>query len=61
MTIGLKAWREIILDKTTGIASGFIAAGLWPLSFPDMNLRLKLFKGSGIADSEENPTWMRCR
>ena len=29
--------------------------------FPVMQRRLKLFKDSGIADSEENPTWMRFR
>ena len=61
MTIGSKAWREGILDKTTNIASGFRAAGLWPLSFPTMQRQLKLFKGGSIVDSAENPTWMRCR
>ena len=61
MTIGSKAWRQVILDKTTNIASGFKAAGLWPLSFPDMQSRLKLFMGGSITDSEENPTWIRCR
>ena len=60
MTIGSKTWREGILDKTANIASGFRAAGLWPLSFPAMQHRLKLFKDGGIADSEENPNWMRC-
>ena len=36
MTIELKSWIEVILDKTTNIATGFRAAGLWPFSFPDM-------------------------
>ena len=36
MTIGSKDWREVILDKTTNIDSGFRAAGMWPLSFPYM-------------------------
>ena len=61
MTIGSKTWREGILDKTKNIASGFIASVLWTLSFPDMQLRLKLLKDGDIAVSEENPTWMRCR
>ena len=61
MTIGSKYWIEGILDKTTNIASGFRAAGLWPLYFPAMQRQLKFFKYSSIADSEENPTWMRCR
>ena len=30
MTIGSKSWIEGIIDKTTNIASGFRAAGLWP-------------------------------
>ena len=60
MTIGSKSWRELILDKTTNIYSGFRAAGLWPLSFPVMQRRLKLFNEGIIADSEENPTWVRC-
>ena len=50
MTIGSKSWRELILDKTKNIASLFRAAGLWPLSFPSMRRRLKLFKDGGIAD-----------
>ena len=61
MTIGSKSWREVILDKTTNVASGFRAAGLWPLSFPATHRRLKFFKDGGIADSEENPTWIKCR
>ena len=36
MTIGSKAWREGIPDKTTNIASGFRASGLWSWSFPAM-------------------------
>ena len=34
---------------------------MWPLSFTGMQLWLELFKDGGITDSEENPTWMRCR
>ena len=60
MTITSKSWREVILNKTTNIASGLRAAGLWPLYFSSTQRRLKLLKGGGIADSEENPTWMRC-
>ena len=52
MTIGSKSWREGILDKTTNIASGFIAAGLWHFYFSDMQRRLNLFKDGGIADSD---------
>ena len=51
MDIGSKSWREGILDKTTNIASIFIAAGLWTFSFPAMQCRLKLFKDGGIVDS----------
>ena len=36
ITIGSKYWREIIQDKTTNIDSGFIAVGLWNLSFAVM-------------------------
>ena len=61
MTIGSKAWKEGIQYKTANIISGFRAPGLWPLSFPAMQRRLELFKDGGIALSEENPTWMRCR
>ena len=61
MTIGYKAWREGILDKNTNVDSGFRGAGMWHLYFPSMRRQLKLFKGGGIADSEENPTWMKCR
>ena len=60
MTIGSKTWSEGILDKNSDIASGFRAAGLWPLSFPAMQHQLKLFKDGGIADSEKNPNWIRC-
>ena len=59
MTIGSKSWREGIIDKTKIIASWFISAGLWRLSVPAMQCQLKLFKDGGIADSEENPTWVR--
>ena len=59
MTIGSKTWREGILYKTKNIASVFRTACLWPLYFTSMQRRLKLFKYGGIADSEENPTWMR--
>ena len=59
MTIGSKYWREGIKYKTTNIATGLIAAVMWPLYSPAMQLQLKLFKDSSIADSEENPTWMR--
>ena len=51
MTIGSKAWREGILDKTTNIASGFISAGLWNLYFTAMQRQLVLFKDGGIEDS----------
>ena len=61
MTIRSKDWREGILDKTINITSGFRAAGMWPLSFPAIQRQLNLFKGSGIANLEENFTWMRCR
>ena len=47
-TIVSKAWREVILYKSKNIASGFGAAGLWPLYFPFMQHRLKLFKEFGI-------------
>ena len=33
MTIGSKAWRKGILDKTTNISSGFRAAGMWTFIF----------------------------
>ena len=36
MTIGSKAWREGILDKTKNVASVFRAADLCILSFPAM-------------------------
>ena len=61
MTIGSKDGREGILDKTTNIDSGFREAGMWRLYFNFIQHRLKLFKYNGIADSEENTTWMRCR
>ena len=60
MTIGSKAWREVILDKNTNIASIFRVAGMWNLSFPAIQLRLKSFKDGGITDSDENPIWKRC-
>ena len=47
--------------KNTNIPSGFRAVGLWPLFFPAMRRLLNLFKDGGIADSEENPAWMRCQ
>ena len=61
VTIVPKAWKEGILDKTTNIASGFRSAGLRPLYFPAMQGLPKLFKDGSIANSEENPTWMRCQ
>ena len=61
MTIGSKSWREGIESKTTNIYSGFRSAGLWTLSFPDVQRRLKLFKYVVISFSEENPNWMMCR
>ena len=60
MTVGSKAWREVIQYKTTNIASRFRMAGLWPLYFTIMQFCLKLFKDGGITLSEENPIWMRC-
>ena len=36
MTIGSKSWREGIEYKTTNIASGFRASGLWTFYFPAM-------------------------
>ena len=41
MTIGSKYWREGIEFKTTNISSWFIVAGLWHLSFSDMQHWLK--------------------
>ena len=61
MTVGSKAWREGVESKNTSISSVIRVAGLWYFYFPDMQCRLKLFKDGAIADSEENPTWMRCR
>ena len=61
MTIMSKAWRKGILDKNTNIYFEFRSAGLWPLSFTAMQLRLTLFQDGGIADSDENLTWMRCQ
>ena len=60
MIIGSKAWREGLLGKTKNIASVLRSAGLLHLSFPAMQLQLKFLKDDGIADSEENLTWMRC-
>ena len=61
MTIGSKSWREGILYKTTNNTSGFIAAGLCPLSLLAMQRQFKSFKNGGVVDLEENLTWMRCR
>ena len=61
MNIGSKFWREVILGKITNIDFGLRAGGLWHFSFPAIQCRLKLFKDSGAADSEKNPTWMRYR
>ena len=61
MTIGSKSGGEVIQSKTKNIASEFRASGLCTSSFPVIQRRLKLFKDSGIALSETNPTWMRCR
>ena len=61
MNLGSKAWIEGILNKTKNIDSGFRAAGIFLLSFSTMQRRLKIFKDGGIADSEKNTTWMRCR
>ena len=60
MDVGSRSWIEGIKYKTTNIASGFIASGLWPLSFPSMPCRLKLFKDGGIALLEDNQNWMAC-
>ena len=60
MTIGSKSWREDIQSKTTNIPSKFRMLGMWPLSFPAMQLCLKLFEYSAIKFSNENPIWMRC-
>ena len=38
MTVGSKAWREVIQSKTTIIASGFISTGLLTLYFTSMQL-----------------------
>ena len=59
--IGSKSGGEVIQSKTKNIASEFRASGLCTSSFPVIQRRLKLFKDSGIALSETNPTWMRCR
>ena len=59
ITIGSKSCRERIQYKTTNIASGSRASGMWVLSFPVINTRLNLFKDGVIAFSEENPTWVR--
>ena len=61
MNIGSKFWREVILGKITNIDFGLRAGGLWHFSFPAIQCRLNLFKDSGAADSEKNPTWMRYR
>ena len=54
MDIGSRSWKVGIKYKTTNITSGFVASGLWPLSFPVMPLRLKLFKDGDIALLEDN-------
>ena len=50
MTIGSKAWREVIESKTKNIVSEFRVAGLWPFSFTSMQRRLNLFKDGGTSD-----------
>ena len=61
MTIGSKSWRERLLDKNTNIASGFRSSCIQVFYFTVMQHHMKLFQEINTVDSEENPTWMRCR
>ena len=61
IAILLKAWIEGIIKKEN-IISGFESSGLWPLSFPKMKNRWKLYHDGGIVNSGiKVEPWLTCK
>ena len=56
LTISTLAWKEGIVDKTGNILAGFKAGGMYPLSFPSMQTRFRLFQAS-----YQKPEWLQAR
>ena len=61
LTISTLAWKEGIVEKAGNILAGFKAGGMYPLSFPAMQTRFRLFQDGGIKASYQKPEWLQAR
>ena len=56
--IGSEAWRDGIMLKSDIIISGFRSCGLYPLSYPAIQRRFKLFRDGEINKKLPSPVWI---
>ena len=48
IAIASEAFVEGVIDKKENIIAGYKAGGIWPVSFPQMQSRWKLFNVGGV-------------
>ena len=62
VAISSKAWTEGIVKKEENIVAGFESSGIWPLSFPKMQSRWRLYHDGGVSSKKtEIQPWITCR
>lgn len=60
--VASSAWRDAVIMKEKNIIHGFQTTGIWPLSFPNMQRRLSLFKSGGIAATKHDmEPWLQTK
>ncbi|RLN89645.1 hypothetical protein BBJ28_00015757 [Nothophytophthora sp. Chile5] len=61
VTRDVTAWTKGIVDKPANVIAGYRACGLWPVSLPQQQRRLKLFQDGGCVTDVELPSWLKVR
>ena len=57
--IASEAWVKGVVNKKENIIAGFDAAGLWPISFPKMQKRWRLYHDGGVDSTKAEPaSWI---
>jgi DDE superfamily endonuclease len=60
--VASSAWLQGVMEKEQNIIHGFKMTGIWPLSFPNMQQRLCLFKSGGIAATKHPiKSWLQTK
>lgn len=59
--VDLEVWQVGVYQKQENIISGFCSCGLYPVSYPAMQRRWKLYHNGGISKENASPVWIKAK